>query len=81
MSVYAEAAFRRTFYKRYDEKFLEIHKKTYVPVKRVSRTGVFLRILEICKNTFFAEHHRTIVSDYSSINSSEGRINKRNGKL
>ena len=36
---------------------------------------------EIYKNTVFAEHHRATASDYSSINSSEGRINKRNGKL
>ena len=36
---------------------------------------------EICKNTFFAEHHRTTASSYSSVNSSERRINKRNGKL
>ena len=36
---------------------------------------------EICKNTFFAEHHQTTASDYSSINSSEGRIGKRNCKL
>ena len=36
---------------------------------------------EICKNTFFAEHHWAIASDYSRINSSGRRINKRNGKL
>ena len=35
---------------------------------------------EIYKNTFFVEHHRTTVFDYSSINSSEERLNKRNGK-
>ena len=29
---------------------------------------------EIYKNTFFAEHHRTTASDYSSINSSDGGI-------
>ena len=29
---------------------------------------------EICKNTFFAEHHRTTASDYSSINSSGGEL-------
>ena len=36
---------------------------------------------EICKNTFFAEHHRTTASDYSSITSSKGSIVKRNCKL
>ena len=35
---------------------------------------------KICKIAFVAEHHQT-VSDYSSINSSEQRICKRNGKL
>ena len=30
----------------------------------------------ICKNTFFAKHHRTTALDYSSINSSEGVIDK-----
>ena len=35
----------------------------------------------ICKNTFFAEQHRTTASDYSSINSSEGSVGKRNRKL
>ena len=33
---------------------------------------------EICKNSFFAEQHRTTASDYSSINSSEGTIVKWN---
>ena len=33
---------------------------------------------EICKNTCFAEQHRTIASDYSSINSSEEGTAKRN---
>ena len=36
---------------------------------------------EICKNSFFAEHHWTAASDYSSVNSSEGSIEKRNCKL
>ena len=36
---------------------------------------------QICKKAFFAEHHRTTASDYSSNHSSEGRFNKRNGKL
>ena len=36
---------------------------------------------EICKNTYFAEHHGKTASDFSSINSSEGRIGKRNCKL
>ena len=31
---------------------------------------------EICKNTFFAEQHRTTASDYSSINSSEVLANE-----
>ena len=38
-------------------------------------------IYEICRNTFSAEHHWTTASDYSSINSSEGRIDKGNRKL
>ena len=33
---------------------------------------------EICKNPFFAEHHRATAAYNSSINSSEGRIGKRN---
>ena len=36
---------------------------------------------EICKNTFFAERHRTTVSYYSSFNGNEGRISKWNCKL
>ena len=36
---------------------------------------------EICKNTLFLEQHRTTASDYSSINSSQGSIGKRNYKL
>ena len=36
---------------------------------------------KICEIAFFAEHQETTASDYSIINSSEGRINKRNGKL
>ena len=35
-------------------------------------------IYEISKNTFFAKHHRTTASDYSSIKSCEGRIGRRN---
>ena len=35
----------------------------------------------ICWNTFFKEHHRTTACDYSSINSSEWRIGKRNCEL
>ena len=33
---------------------------------------------ETCKNTFFAEQYRTTDSDYSSINSSQVSIGKRN---
>ena len=36
---------------------------------------------EICKNTFFAEHHQTTASYYSSIIGNEERISKRNCKL
>ena len=36
---------------------------------------------EICKKTFLAEQHRTIASDYISINSSEESIAKQNFKL
>ena len=35
---------------------------------------------KICKNTLFAEHHRTTASYYSSINS-KGELTKRNCKL
>ena len=43
--------------------------------------GVFLWILRNLKEHLFAEEHRTTASDYSSINSSEWSISKRNGKL
>ena len=36
---------------------------------------------EICKNTFFEEQHRTTASDYSSVNSSEESIGKKNCAL
>ena len=36
---------------------------------------------EIGKNTFFAEHDRATVSDYSSVNSSERRIGKQKFKI
>ena len=36
---------------------------------------------EFCKNTLFVEQHRTTASDYSSMNSSQGSISKRNYKL
>ena len=41
------------------------------------------KFCKIRKNTFFAEHHQTTASDYSSISSisNEGRIGKRNCKL
>ena len=39
------------------------------------------KFCKIRKNIFFAEHHRTTASDYSSISISEGRIGKRNCKL
>ena len=32
-------------------------------------------------NTFFVEHHRTTASDFSNINSNEGRIGKQNREL
>ena len=35
----------------------------------------------IRKNTFFVEQHRTTGSDYRSVNSSEGSIDKQNRKL
>ena len=39
---------------------------------------------EICKiywNNFFVEHHRTTASDYSTMNSSERKIGKRNRRV
>ena len=68
-SVYAEAAVQMVLSKKCHEKFCRIHKKT--PYE----------FCEISKNTFFAEHHRATAPDYSSINSSEGRIGKPNCKL
>ena len=52
-------------------------------LKTRSSAGVFLRICKIHKKTFFAEHHQTTTSDYSSINSisNEVKIRKRNCKL
>ena len=43
----------------------------------------FCEFCKIRNNTFFAEHHHTTASDYSSINSfsNEGRIGKQNCKL
>ena len=38
-------------------------------------------LCEICKNIVFVEQNRTTASDYSSINSSEGSINKLNYKF
>ena len=35
----------------------------------------------VCENTFFPEQYRSTDSDYSSINSSKGSIDKRNRKL
>ena len=46
-----------------------------------SRTGSFFKFCEICKNTFFAEHHMTTASDYSGIDSSEGGICKQKCRL
>ena len=36
--------------------------------------SLFCEFWEICKNTFFAEHHQTTASDYSRINRSEGEL-------
>ena len=45
------------------------------------RKVFFCEICEICSNTFLVEHHQTTASDYSSMNSREERIGKRNLKL
>ena len=51
-------------------------------IKNETLTQVFsCEFWKICRNAFFAEHHQTTASDDSSINSSEGRIRKRNCKL
>ena len=51
-------------------------------IKNKSLAQVFsCEFCEICKNTFFAEHHRTTDSYYSSTNGNESRIGKRNRKL
>ena len=41
------------------------------------------KFCKIRKNTFFAEHHQTTASDYSSVSSisNEGNIGERNCKL
>ena len=43
--------------------------------------GFSWEICKICRNFFYAEHHRTVGSGHSSINSSKGRIGKLNHKL
>ena len=78
-SVYNEAAVLRVPLKRFYGKFLRIHKETSVPE---SLFWCFLvNFSNLYKNTIFAEQHRTTASDYSSINSIEGSIDKRNWKL
>ena len=96
-SVYAEAVVGKVFQKSFYDKFRIIHKKASVPespfwksltlwicnyIKNETLVQVFsCAFCEICKNTFFAEQHRTTDSYYSNINSSEGRIGKQNCKL
>ena len=58
------------------EKFRKIAGK-----KRLQRRCFPVNFAKFVRTFFFAEHHRTATSDYGSINSIEGRINKRNGKL
>ena len=77
-SVYAEAAVRRLLKKRCSEKFCRIHKKTCAGISFLVFSCQFC---EIRKNTFFVEQHRTNASDYRSINSSEGSIDKQDCKL
>ena len=49
--------------------------------KKSLAQGFSCEFCKICKNTFFAEHHRTTASYYSSINGNKGRIGKQNCKL
>ena len=51
-------------------------------IKSKSLAQVFsCEFCENCKNIFFAEHHQTAASYFSSTNGNEGRIGKRNCKL
>ena len=51
-------------------------------IKNKSLAQVFYcEFSKICKNIFLAEHHRTTLSYYSSINGNEGRIGKWKCKL
>ena len=62
-----------------DKKFCRIRKQTSVPESLF--WCFFCEFCRTCKNIFFVEQHQTTASGYSSINSSEGGIGKRNCKL
>ena len=60
---------------------IKLNSVTWNFIKNESLAQLFsCEFCEICKNVFFAEHHWTTASNYTSINSSEGRIGKRNCK-
>ena len=89
--------FEGVLLKSCSEKFLKIRKKILgrsfflliqldpvdiqLHLKRDYSTRSFCEFYEIRKSIFFAEHHWTTASDYSSISRSEGEIDKRNCKL
>ena len=86
-SVYAEAVVRR-FLKNGD-KFCRIsffNKVKLCKSAALLKTRLlcrcvlanFAKFVKFVRTHFFAEHQRATASNYSSINSSEGRINKRN---
>ena len=80
-SFYPEAASEGFFKKGFMRNFAKFLRK-HLCQKNETLAKVFsCEFCEIYKNFFFAENYRTTASDYSSINSNEGRINKRNGKL
>ena len=54
---------------------LEFVLQDYTPEHvNIQRKKTNCEFCEICKNTFFAAHHRTAASYYSSISGNEGRI-------
>ena len=83
-SVYAEAVVRR--FLKIGDKFCRI---SFFNKVKLCKSAALLKTRLLCRcvlanfakfvrTHFFAEHHRATASNYSSINSSEGRINKRN---
>ena len=71
----------KEFYiKRYSEKFCTLWICKFIKIDTLVQL-LSCEFCEICKITFFAEHHRVMASDYSSIKISEAVSSKRNYKL